>query len=44
MVCENEEKKMFNIRNQKKKVETIEGEKENKKNRGLVNLGQGKMI
>ena len=32
VVCENEEIKMLNIRNQKKKEETIEGEKGNKKN------------
>ena len=32
VVCENEEIKMLNIRNRKKKERAIEGEKGNKKN------------
>ena len=32
VVCENEEIKMLNIRNQKKKEETVEGEKGDKRN------------
>ena len=32
VVCENEEIKMLNIRNRKKKEETIEGEKGDKRN------------
>ena len=38
VVCENEEIKMLNIRNRKKKEEVIEGEKGNAQNLGLENL------
>ena len=42
--CENEEIKILNIRNWKKKEEAIEGEKEIMKNKGSVNLERMKVM
>ena len=43
-VCQNEEIKMFNIRNKKKKEEAIEREKGNTFSKFKKNEGKGKII